>query len=190
MRSRVRTALLEVEAVPGIAAEKVRRLHGLARATLDGALDTEMLRALPEAEALARLEALPGIGPWTASAVLMRGCGTPDTLPLGDGISREAVGVAYGIGEDGDRRRVAGHRRRMASVPDVGDGAAAHGVAAGAGRHPELSARHADGVRVEQPVEIDQGSGSSSSRAGWPRTTTLGRSAAGSAPGFRHPPHG
>ncbi len=90
-------ALLRVDAVPGLAAEKVRRLHGLAHAALDGALDTEMLRALPEAEALARLESLPGVGPWTASAVLMRGCGTPDTLPLGDRISREAVGAAYGI---------------------------------------------------------------------------------------------
>ncbi len=35
---------------------------------------------------------LPGIGPWTADAILMRGCGTPDSLPLRDGISRTAVG--------------------------------------------------------------------------------------------------
>ena len=94
------SALLGLDAVPGISAEKIRRLRGLAQATLDGALDTQTLRALPEAEALARLEELPGIGPWTASAVLMRGCGTPDTLPLSDGISRNAVAVAYGISED------------------------------------------------------------------------------------------
>ena len=93
-------ALLGLETVPGISAEKVRRLHGLARATLDGALDTQALRELPEAEALARLEELPGIGPWTASAVLMRGCGTPDTLPMSDGISRNAVATAYDISED------------------------------------------------------------------------------------------
>ena len=46
---------------------KVGRLHDLARAALDGVLDTERLRALPEAEALAELQALPGVGPWTAS---------------------------------------------------------------------------------------------------------------------------
>ena len=90
-------ALLTVETVPGISAEKVRRLQGLARAALDGELDTEALRALPEAAGLARLEQLPGIGPWTASAVLMRGCGTADTLPVSDGISRTAVAAAYGI---------------------------------------------------------------------------------------------
>jgi DNA-3-methyladenine glycosylase II len=94
------SALLTMETVPGISAEKVRRLHGLARAALDGALDTDTLRDLPEAEALARLEQLPGIGPWTADAILMRGCGTPDSLPLRDGISRTAVGSAYDIEGD------------------------------------------------------------------------------------------
>lgn len=92
-------ALLEVEIVAGISAEKVRRLHGLARAALDGALDTEALRALPQDEALARLLALPGVGPWTATAVWMRGCGMPDTLPTADGISRDSVAAAYGLEE-------------------------------------------------------------------------------------------
>lgn len=94
------SALLAVESVPGISAEKVRRLQGLARAALDGALDTQTLRELPELDALAQLEQLPGIGPWTASGILMRGCGTPDSLPMGDGISRTAVAAAYGIGHE------------------------------------------------------------------------------------------
>lgn len=89
--------LLELAEVPGLAAVKVERLHGLARAALDGRLATERLRGLPEAEALAELRALPGIGEWTASGVLTRGCGVADTLPLGDGISREAVRQFYGL---------------------------------------------------------------------------------------------
>jgi len=93
-------ALLGVETVAGISAEKVRRLHGLARAALDGALDTQMLRALPEDAAMTRLLALPGVGPWTASAVWMRGCGMPDSLPTADGISRDAVAAAYGLEQD------------------------------------------------------------------------------------------
>jgi DNA-3-methyladenine glycosylase II len=83
--------LLAMAEIPGVAANKVERLHGLARAALDGRLATERLRGLPEDEALAELRELPGIGEWTASAVLTRGCGVADALPLGDRISREAV---------------------------------------------------------------------------------------------------
>jgi DNA-3-methyladenine glycosylase II len=83
--------LLALPEIPGVAAVKVERLHGLARAALDGRLATERLRGLTEDEALSELRALPGIGEWTASAVLTRGCGLADALPLGDRISREAV---------------------------------------------------------------------------------------------------
>ncbi len=89
--------LLEVGAVTGLSQVKVGRLRDLARAALDGALDTERLRALPEAEALTELERLPGVGSWTAQAILMRGCGVADALPLADGISRAAVAWAYGL---------------------------------------------------------------------------------------------
>ena len=83
--------LLALAEIPSVAAVKVERLHGLARAALDGRLATVRLRGLPEDQALAELRALPGIGEWTASGVLTRGCGVADTLPLGDRISREAV---------------------------------------------------------------------------------------------------
>jgi DNA-3-methyladenine glycosylase II len=92
--------LLEAAEVKGISAEKVRRIHGLAQAALDGALDTAALRALPEQEALERLRSLPGVGPWTAQGVLMRGCGVPDALPMEDAISREAVRHFYGLAAD------------------------------------------------------------------------------------------
>jgi DNA-3-methyladenine glycosylase II len=90
-------ALLAIAEIPGLAAVKVERLHGLARAALDGRLDTERLRALPEPEALAELRTLPGIGEWTASGVLTRGCGVADTVTLADGISREAVRHFYDL---------------------------------------------------------------------------------------------
>jgi DNA-3-methyladenine glycosylase II len=92
-------ALLGVESVPGISAEKVRRLHALAQAALDGALDTAMLRSLPEEDALARLGDLPGIGPWTAQGVLMRGCGAADSIPTEDAISREAIRHFYDLAD-------------------------------------------------------------------------------------------
>jgi DNA-3-methyladenine glycosylase II len=94
--------LLALAAIPGVATVKVERLHSLARAALDGRLATERLRGLPEDEALAELRALPGIGEWTASAVLTRGCGLADALPLGDRISREAVRHFHRLDEPPD----------------------------------------------------------------------------------------
>ena len=94
--------LLALAEVPGVAAVKVERLHGLARAALDGRLDTERLRGLPEDQALAELKELPGIGDWTASGVLTRGCGVADTIPMGDRISREAIRHFYDLPADPD----------------------------------------------------------------------------------------
>jgi DNA-3-methyladenine glycosylase II len=88
--------LLELERVKGLSDEKVRRLHALARAALDGRLDTERLRALPAEEALAELRTLPGVGPFTADSVLYRGCGVVDGLPASDDLTREVVGDLYG----------------------------------------------------------------------------------------------
>ncbi len=94
--------LLEVPSVTGLAQVKVERMHDLARAAIDGVLDTERLRMLPEAEALAQLQALPGVGPWTASGILLRGCGVADAVPMVDDISRNAVAAIYGLPEPPD----------------------------------------------------------------------------------------
>jgi len=94
--------LVDHHEAQGISAVKVTRLRDLARAALDGVLDTERLRALPEDQALTELRALPGIGPWTAQAILMRGCGVADALPLEDEISRTAVASIYGLPEPPD----------------------------------------------------------------------------------------
>ncbi|HEY0443090.1 MAG TPA: hypothetical protein VGC90_02605 [Candidatus Limnocylindrales bacterium] len=87
--------LADVEAIQGLSAVKVTRVRALAQAALDGVLDTERLRSLPEADALATLRTLPGVGEWTAEAVLLRGCGVADGLPRGDEISRRAVASFY-----------------------------------------------------------------------------------------------
>ncbi|MFT7724199.1 MAG: Ada metal-binding domain-containing protein [Roseateles sp.] len=46
----------------------------------------------PEAAA-AQLTAIPGIGPWTASYMLMRGWSWPDAFPPGDVVLRKALGA-------------------------------------------------------------------------------------------------
>ena len=89
--------LLEQRSIPGVSDEKVRRVHELARAALDGRLDTEALRALPADDALEKLRELPGVGPFSAEAVLLRGCGVVDAMPTTEGASREAIASLYGV---------------------------------------------------------------------------------------------
>ncbi|MEA2609500.1 MAG: DNA-3-methyladenine glycosylase [Chloroflexota bacterium] len=91
--------LLEVPTVTGLSQVKVSRLHDLAQAALDGALDTDRLRSMDAVEALAELQRLPGVGPWTAQGILMRGCGVADAIPLADEISRRAVAAIYDLPE-------------------------------------------------------------------------------------------
>lgn len=64
----------------GLTRAKAAALHGLALADLDW----DRLRTAPAAEAEAELDALPGIGPWTASYVRMRTLGDRDAFPAAD----------------------------------------------------------------------------------------------------------
>lgn len=86
--------LLAVDELPGLSAEKIARLHGLAEAALDGRLATEALRAAAPTDALATLRALRGVGDFTAQGILLRGCGLVDELPA-DALSDEVLGTMY-----------------------------------------------------------------------------------------------
>ena len=86
--------LLDIEAVPGLGAEKIARLHGIARAALDGDLDRARLRGLPLPEALARVRRLRGIGDFFAAGIVLRGAGVVDAVP-GDDITRAGVQRLY-----------------------------------------------------------------------------------------------
>ena len=57
--------LLAVEEFRGLEPTRIGRLHAVARAALDGALDPGRLAGLEPGEALAELQRLPGIGPPT-----------------------------------------------------------------------------------------------------------------------------
>ena len=65
-------------------------------------LDTERLRALPEAEALAELAGTPRCRAVDRQAILLRGCGVADAVPLVDEISRTAVAAALRSAEPPD----------------------------------------------------------------------------------------
>ena len=50
------------------------------------------------AAALAQLRELPGVGPFTADAVLYRGCGVADGLPASDEMGQSVIKDLYGLG--------------------------------------------------------------------------------------------
>src|SRR5262249_19906692 len=87
--------LLEVQEFPGVCGSKIDRLHAIARAALAGDLDASYLRSLPESEALQTLRALPGVGPFSAELILLRGAGHPDYVTLLEPRFRRAVRNAY-----------------------------------------------------------------------------------------------
>jgi DNA-3-methyladenine glycosylase II len=87
--------LLEATTVPGLNEKKIGWLHGIARAAMDGRLDTEQLRAMPRDDALAALRQLPGVGEFTAEAVWLRGCGVIDELPSSEEASLMAARELY-----------------------------------------------------------------------------------------------
>jgi DNA-3-methyladenine glycosylase II len=89
--------LLAVESFPGVPAKKLERLHDVARAAIAGELDADRLREADPQEATARLLQIPGIGPFSASLILLRAAGACD-LPI-DHEPRlaEIVGRLYGL---------------------------------------------------------------------------------------------
>jgi DNA-3-methyladenine glycosylase II len=76
--------LLEITEFPGIEAGRLARLHGVARAALDGHLDPAALRTAPPAAALADLQRINGLGPFYATLVYLRSTGVTDALTLGE----------------------------------------------------------------------------------------------------------
>jgi AraC family transcriptional regulator of adaptative response / DNA-3-methyladenine glycosylase II len=89
----------------GLTRARAQTLHAAARAVCDGRVRWETLREQPTGEAERSLRDLPGIGPWTASYVLMRGLGHKDAFPIGALGVHKALEAACGPGLG--RRRVA-----------------------------------------------------------------------------------
>ena len=87
-----------LDGFPGLTPRKVEYLRELGREAAGGKLGAAYLRSLPEQEALARLERLPGIGPFSAGLILLRGAGTPDLIPTSEPRLGRAVAMAYGLG--------------------------------------------------------------------------------------------
>lgn len=91
-------ALLGVTEFPGVAPERIIRLHGVARAALDGQLDPARLRGLDPDAAIADLRSIPGIGPFSSELIVIRAAGFADVLPSAEPRALELAGRLYGLG--------------------------------------------------------------------------------------------
>ncbi len=88
-------ALLAVSSAEGLPQEKLRRLHAIAGAALEGRLDRDRLLALDSGQAIEELRKLPGIGPFYSHLILLRAVGPTDVLTLGEPRLRAAAAARY-----------------------------------------------------------------------------------------------
>ncbi|MGI8529609.1 MAG: DNA-3-methyladenine glycosylase family protein [Geodermatophilaceae bacterium] len=93
------TAIMRLERVPGLPADRVPRLHAVAAAASRGELAVQRLNAMTPTAAEADLRRLPGIGPFYSSLIVIRACGLADVLPVAEQRSRELVTTLYGLTE-------------------------------------------------------------------------------------------
>jgi DNA-3-methyladenine glycosylase II len=94
--------LLGVATFPGIDEQRMTRLHGVARAALDGRLDVVGLRSMSAERALPWLQQINGLGPLYARLVYLRSTGVTDGLALGEPLLAGCLQHFYGLAKTPD----------------------------------------------------------------------------------------
>jgi 3-methyladenine DNA glycosylase/8-oxoguanine DNA glycosylase len=103
-----------------------RRAHTLTRA-MTRACRLEETTAMPMVDAYRRLQAFPGIGPWSAAEVAVVALGDPDAVSVGDYHLKNQVSWALAGEERGTDERMVellepwrGHRARVLRLLGAG----------------------------------------------------------------------
>jgi 3-methyladenine DNA glycosylase/8-oxoguanine DNA glycosylase len=97
----------------GLSANKLLAARDLARKCLEGTVPTlREARGLADAELVARLTEVRGIGPWTVHMLLLFYLGRPDVLPTGDFAIRAAFKRLYKKRRDPTPETITRHARR------------------------------------------------------------------------------
>lgn len=68
----------------GLSMRKASHIHAIGLAAVRGEVDFTALGALEDAEVVARLTTLPGVGAWTAEMLLIHSLERPDVISRGD----------------------------------------------------------------------------------------------------------
>ncbi len=88
---------LEIEALPGLPADRIPRLRAIAEAAQQGRLAAAKLRGMEPDAARADLQQLPGIGPFYSALIVIRALGHTDVLAVEEGHFRAAAQELYGV---------------------------------------------------------------------------------------------
>jgi DNA-3-methyladenine glycosylase II len=92
--------LVELAGGPGLTLGKLANLRALGHAAADGDLDADLLRDMDPEEAVRHLQKLPGIGPFSAELIMVRGVGNTDILPVHTPRLHRAMADAYDLGPE------------------------------------------------------------------------------------------
>lgn len=92
--------LCRVRSVNGLSDRKVDQLRTLGREAQAGWLTAGRLLAVDRDEAMEQLQELPGIGPFSAELIMIRGAGDPDVFARTEGRLHGAMAELYGLGGD------------------------------------------------------------------------------------------
>ncbi|AKI03254.1 3-methyladenine DNA glycosylase/8-oxoguanine DNA glycosylase [Hoeflea sp. IMCC20628] len=92
----------------GLSRAKAATLRRVGEAVLGGELDLEHLCGLEGREAIKRLTAIKGLGPWTAEVYLLFCAGHPDIFPAGDVALQSAAAHMLGLEVRPQTRALAG----------------------------------------------------------------------------------
>ena len=89
--------MLSLVSAAGLAGGKLKRLHAVADAALDGRFDPDRLRAMGPDDALASLQEIHGIGLFSAELVLAHGAGAIDVFPIHEQRLHRAMRYLHGV---------------------------------------------------------------------------------------------
>jgi len=87
----------EVLRAAGLSGAKARALHDLAARVLDGRVDFARMSGSDDDAAMAELESVRGVGPWSAEMFLLHHLRRPDVFPAADVGLLRAAQSAFGL---------------------------------------------------------------------------------------------